>query len=340
MLKSLKSIKWLCLSLLCWSFMAHAYDDKVCYPTAGTPAVLDYNLTKSLTKAQNTANNNMISDIDLGGTTQYTCECDDANAQMVHYFSASSPLPTVMIGNSKYFAITKNLWARVQIYIDSPSPNNYYEVPFTGIANQWTEPCSRTGNDAAARKARVSLYVVHPMISGAEYHGTIARVWHYRKPGYINEADPVETVVNFDINLTVPDKCTLLPGSVLNVDLGSLRPHQFKGKAYSEVPDSYTPKNFNLKFSCTISNATLNVDLIGNEDAHNQGFATNKPNISVIIKDKDGNIIPPDGRAGSVTIDANKNSSTLVLNAYPTTDGVIPSLGEFSTTATILMSYQ
>jgi len=340
----LKNIRWLCLGLFGWSFMAHAYDDKVCYPTSGSPNLVHYSVSKTISSAQNKADSLLDNEyISTGQLSDFTCNCNNPDETMLHWWSSQPTVPIDTL-HSKLL-LTPSIGVTLYIYIQgSPGGGdlapNYNAVPFTGVPNNVTEPCGMSGSTTSGPKGKIAISITKPIISGADFDGPVAKIWHYRKPNYLNPSDPVESIIILNLHLTVPDNCTLLPGSTMNVDLGTLKPHQFRNKAYSDVPYSYTPKDFNLKFNCSISNTTLNVSLVGNGDTQGKGFATSKSDVSVIIKDKDGNIIPPDTLAGTVTVDGSKNSSTLTLSAYPTTNGIIPSVGEFSTTATILMSYQ
>ena len=341
MTRNIRTIKWLCPVLLGWSVVANAYDEGVCYPTSGSPVTTNFPLNGAIDEAHNSLDG-LVSTVQVTNapTVEYKCVCSDPNAVTGNYYSSMLTVPANGSPDAPgNIALSPSINLSILLSVKFDSYSASRSVPFTGQGQSNTK-CGLTGSTNNAGNGWAKLYIHKRVVSGISFHGVVAKVWHYRKANYINPADPPERLIYIDAEMSVPENCTLMPGSALTVDLGRLTPHQFKNKAYGEIPANYTPKDFQLKFSCNFANTALDVNLLGNRDTVTQGFATTKSDVSVMILDKDGNIISPDEKAGSVTVGADKSSSTLALRAYPTSSGGIPTAGDFSTTATILLDFE
>ncbi|HAV1831919.1 TPA: fimbrial protein [Enterobacter hormaechei subsp. steigerwaltii] len=130
---------------------------------------------------------------------------------------------------------------------------------------------------------------------------------------------------------------------MINVDLGqNIRASQFRGQAYPQPPKSYTARNVDLTFDCDFSNADVDISLVGTRDTQQQGFASSSPDISVIVANQDGTIIPPQSNAGYVTVGSDKVSNTLHLKAWPPNSGTAatPEASSYTATATIMVPYR
>lgn len=346
----MKKIVLLVVMLFCYVKSGFAYDDKVCYPTSGTPTKQSFQITKTLTKEQNTANSTIVprTETTSTGSTSFSCYCTSPNATMVHWWSARAMFPYTAVSGQYWQQLTPNLAASVEIYVygstGGPVVSSYHPVPFTGVANISSEKCGITnGNATSGSRGAVSVKITKPSVGNITFNGPVAKIWHYRKANYYNPADPVEAVVNLNLNITIPGGCTLLQGSVLNIDLGGqTRQTQFIDRPYPSAPSSYTPRPVDLKFDCDFANSDMDVVLTGDTDEQGKGFATSSPDVSVIVTDTNGTIIPPNTQAGSVSIDATSISSTLKLKAYPANSGsqAAPEAAPYNATATILLSYE
>lgn len=346
----MKNVLLLFVLVMCgYMTMAMAAGDKVCYPSSGSPSVLQYNATTSLTADQNKAGSIILSYLSVlagGGAVPFTCNCDSPTSSMVHWWSASSTFPVTQDGQYSWLQLTPSLQASVEIRIlgSTGGPHNsaYHPIPFTGVANDYSEPCAMSGSASSGARGTITLRVIKPAVGHIEFNGKIASVWHYRKADYINEADIPEETINLSLVLDVPSGCVLLPGSTMNVDLGNNIQTDFKGQTYPEGPKSYTPRSFGLQFDCNFSTNALDVVLNGIVDGKGSGFGTSKDDVSVIVTNDEGKIIPPNTLAGTVGLVGDENISTkLILKAYPSNSGSqgVPASGAYNATVTILLSY-
>lgn len=342
---------WLSAALFIgWSSSAHAYDDKVCYPSNGVPTTQTFAVTKSIDKTSNKANSTIIprTSTTSSGQTVFTCTCSSPNTKMAHWWSSKEMFPYTTDSKGHWQQITPNMAANVEIYVynstGGETKGNYHSIPFTGITNRTNEICGLKNHTADTGKSgTVTLKITKAAIGSISFKGLVGKMFHYRKANYINTADPVEVAVYLDLNLTIQGGCTLLPGSVLNVDLGDrVKQSDFNGQAYPSPPKSYTPVQFDLKFDCDFSDSEMNIVLTGSTDAQGQGFATDKKDVSVIVTDKNGTVLPPNTLAGSVDVNSDSTTSTLSLKAYPANSGSnpAPGVGAYESTATILLSYK
>lgn len=345
----MKKLFLLSAALFCYSTTSYAVDDKVCYPTSGTPTKQSFQITKTLSKEENVANATIVprTATTSSGSTNFTCYCASPSTSVAHYWSSMAMFPYTTVSGQNWQQLTPNLAASVELYIynstGGPVNTDQHPVPFTGVTNRTSEKCGMTGTAASGSKGFVSVKVTKPSVGNITFNGPVAKMWHYRKGSYINPADPVEVVVNLNLNITIPGGCTLLQGSVLNIDLGGqTRQTQFVERPYPQAPSSYTPRAVDLRFDCDFANAAMDVVLTGDTDEQGKGFATSSPDVSVIVTDSSGTIIPPNTTAGNVAVDATSISSTLKLKAYPTNSGsqAAPEAAPYNATATILLSYE
>ncbi|MBF7993696.1 fimbrial protein [Rahnella laticis] len=353
------------LGSLLYSGFCHAYGDKVCYPTSGAPAVQDFSITKTLTKAENAPgspsdiNDNLISfqSTTGGGGIPFQCDCTNPNATMVHWWSSVAMYPYTNAGTKRYSwqQLSPYLSASVRIHINGNNTGTGgggdNVVPFIGAPNNSNETCVVAGAGGTASSGStgdVSIKITKAIVGEARFDGPVAKIWHYRKANYLNQADPVESIVYLHLLLTAPDGCTLLPGGTMTVPLGQTKQGQFTGQVYPQPPKSYTPRRVDLQFDCDFaSSASLDVVLSGSADDKGQGFATSNPDVSVIVTDGGGAILPPNKTVGSVKtggalVNGSAKTSVLSLRAYPTNSGSKPSPAaeDFDATVNILLTYQ
>ncbi|WMY72964.1 fimbrial protein [Buttiauxella selenatireducens] len=341
----MKKIIALLVIVLGYATNGFAAADKVCYPSSGTPGKQNFTIAKTLTKEENMANAVLVDkeSTTSSGSVSFTCDCTSPNTSVSHWWSTQGMFPYTSSNGYSWQQLSPFLAASVELYIYNSGGNNMHAVPFTGISNKVSEKCGMSGSAASGSRGTVSIKIIKPAVGQINFNGTVAKMWHYRKANYINPADPVEMMVNLNLNITVPEGCTLLAGSTLNIDLGSqTRQTQFVGQPYPEPPTSYTPRAVNLQFDCDFANAALDVVLSGNADDQGQGFATSSPDVSVIVTDSNGSIIPPNTEAGKVNVGLSTITDTLKLKAYPTNSGseVAPNAAPYTATATILLTYE
>lgn len=344
----MKKTLWL-VTLMFSGFVnaASAAGDKVCYPTSGSPVVQSYSISKTLSAEDNQPNSLLLNNyaISTGQSITFTCNCDSPSENVSHWWSSATNYPVTQDGNYSWQQLTPYLAASVEIYIYNSTGGernaNYHTIPFIGVTNNTVQSCSMNGNAASGSQGTVSLKIIKPAVGHIAFNGIVAKLWHYRKPNYINQADPPEGIVNLNLNFDVPNGCTLLPGSTMNVDLGTNIQTDFTGRIYPESPKSYTPKTFELQFDCDFSSDALDVVLNGVIDSQGMGFATSNPDVSVIITDDKGTIIKPNQFAGIVTVGDTTTSTRLILKAYPSNAGSsgVPTPGFYDATVTILLSY-
>jgi type 1 fimbria pilin len=329
------------LSLL-FSGSAHAASDRLCVPDDGASQI-QYNVTDAFNSSENEAGNIVIyrTQQDSGGRRTFTCTCSNTNASVLHYFSAQSPFSYYAADNLQWLKVNPSFSTAVEIYVYNSTggsvQNNYHSVPFTGVTNNVSADCNTTGSASTATKGKVSVKLEKRVVGTLAFNGTVARVWHYRRPNYVNPSDPVSAIVNLKIDVEVPANCALRAGSVLTVPFGTLQSSQFNGVTYPNPPNNFTPKPVDLAFDCDFSSEILSLQLNADQDAPGQGIKVQgRTDLSVIITDEDGTVLPPNQKAGEVVVDSDMKTSTLHLKAHPSNpSATLPTPGEFTATAVI-----
>jgi hypothetical protein len=342
------TLRTLCTLLLLCSAYGHAYSDKTCYPSSGSPYVSTFTATGVVAADKNGSGKSIFNDTqNINQSVTYKCYCSNPAGYSFLYWTGTSDYPaTGQYGNR--LQITPEMQINVESFIyTNTSGGNYFDIPFSpadGARSQSTNSCGTADRSAkGATQVRGNIVVTKPVIGNISFHGVVGKVYLRRDANPPLPTDPPMVVLNMDIELTVPDACTVRPGGVINVDLGqNIRQSQFRGQAYPLPPKSYTPRSFNLMFDCNFSNAAVDVILTGNRDTQTQGFASSSPDVSVIVTDSSGNIVAPNTLAGDVVVGSDSTSTTLHLKAYPTNSGAnpVPEASNYTATATILLSYK
>ena len=345
-------VPYLLLSLL--PTLSYAYGDKVCYPTgstagvAGAPYNQGFSVTQSLNSEDNVEGAVIVDRASTtgSGSVPFTCECDDPDVSVSHWWSSQAMFPYTSDSQGHWQQITSNLEANVEMYVYRSSggqtQSNYHSIPFIGISNNSNQSCSLTSSAGTGNRGTVTVRMSKPHVGNIVFSGLVAKVWHYRKPDYLNTSDPVMVTISLSLNISIPGGCTLLPGSTMQVELGNISQSDFSAQPYPNPPTPYSPATFDLKFDCDFAHGELDVVLVGNVDEHGQGYSTSHEEISVIIADSFNNVLPPNSDAGDVSVNPDESTSVLSLKAWPTYSGSgnAPTAGEFDATATIQLSYK
>lgn len=334
----------LCLLMLA-SFYSNAYSDGACYNSSGSPVVSNFTVDSVVAPEHNKAGELAYSGSQNDGKTlNITCSCSSPSSASYYYWTATSDFPSI---DSQYLQLTPELKIVAETWLYSDYLNsgggNYQSIPFAAMRAGPRGACGVSNKlTGDAYPVRMTIDITKPIMGHASYHGTVGQVYLRRDANPVAPGDPPVSILNLDLDLTVPDNCTVRPGGVINVDLQSVRQGQFKGQAYPLPPKSYTPKSFDLTFDCNFSNADVDVTLLGTGDKQLQGFASSNPDVSVIITDNDNNIIPPNSYAGGVTVGSDQSTTTLHLKAYPTNLGknAVPGASNYTATATIQLLYK
>lgn len=338
-----------CLTLLLLFIAGHsyAYSDGVCYPSSGSPQRLNYNVTKTITAPENIAG--AIVDSHSGGTGSFlfSCDCSSPSSMALQYWSSTALYPAVVIDGNNYLEISPELKVKVAPYIvvdPARRTRGAFSIPFSNVVVNESSSCGAVNQPTESLGGFVGeVRITNPIVGELSFSGPVGQIYMSRNSEPVNPTNPPMAIVYLDFNFTAPNNCIVRPGGVINVDLGQkVRPSQFKGRPYPQPPSSYTLRGVDLTFDCDFSNADVDVSLAGNPDPQGQGFASSSPDISVIVTDDKGTIIPPQSAAGYVTINESKVSNTLHLKAYPTNSGseAVPQVSAYTATATIQLSYR
>lgn len=342
------------LLLFMFPAFSYAYGDKVCYPrgvtsgVAGSAYTQSFSVTQSLNSEENVAGTVIVDRTATtgSGSVPFACSCDNPTEVTSHWWSSQALFPYRSDNLGHWQQITPNLEANVEMYVYNSSGGlingNFHSIPFRGITNRVNEACETTGTAATGNKGMVTVRMSKPHVGSIVFSGPVAKVWHYRKPNYLNISDPVMVTINLNLNISIPGGCTLLPSSTMQVELGNIRQSDFSGQPYLSPPKPYVPATFDLKFDCDFNHGELDVVLVGHMDNYGQGYSTSNEDISVIIADSLNNVLPPNSIAGGVSVNTDTSTSTLSLKAWPTHSGNsdVPAAGTFNTTATIQLSYK
>lgn len=317
----------------------HALAD-VCKNVNGSPSSVDYDLTTTLTAAQNQAGKT----VQLARSQEVNVQavCPAGSAPYNHtYRSYVSPYPVVETdGRWQYLKLDPDYLEGAMQIQDSAvgnfyPPVNYYMMGTDGNVNTGTPFYIRDSNlifQLKVVKPFVGSVVISPKTMFSVYVTT-------------NNSDPLTDVVYnivYSGSITVPQSCEINAGQTIVVDFGSLYSGNFTHAG--EKPPGVRTRSFNVPVKCNGVDSTVNMSMrvMATADSHfPQAIASSNPDVGVVVETRDGNVLTPDdssSRAPFVTDDSGR--ANIALQAYPvSTTGNVPAEGAFTALANLRVDF-
>lgn len=317
----------------------HALAD-VCKNVNGSPSSVDYDLTTTLTAAQNQAGKT----VQLARSQEVNVQavCPAGSAPYNHtYRSYVSPYPVVETdGRWQYLKLDPDYLEGAMQIQDSAvgnfyPPVNYYMMGTDGNVNTGTPFYIRDSNlifQLKVVKPFVGSVVISPKTMFSVYVTT-------------NNSDPLTDVVYnivYSGSITVPQSCEINAGQTIVVDFGSLYSGNFTHAG--EKPPGVRTRSFNVPVKCNGVDSTVNMSMrvMATADSHfPQAIASSNPDVGVVVETRDGNVLTPDdasSRDPFVTDDSGR--ANIALQAYPvSTTGNVPAEGAFTAVANLRVDF-
>ena len=311
-----------------------------CTNANGTPSTVDYDLTDTLTAAQNQAGETIMltrnQDIDV----QAVCPQGSSPGSQT-YRSYVSSLPVVETdGSWKYLQLdTQYLEGAMEIRDSSVGsfypPQDYILMGADTNVNLGL-PFHVHDSDLVFK-----LKIVKPFI------GTLNIPLQNMFSVYVtttNQDSLVNVVYNivYSGTITVPQSCEINAGQTVLVDFGSLYSGDFTHAG--EKPINIRAKTFRVPVKCSgvDSHVNLSMSLQATPDTHfTQSIASDNPDVGVVVTNEQGTILTPNDPASVVPfVTDDAGSANLTLQAYPvSTTGNTPDEGKFTSLANLLVEF-
>ncbi|MFE1282725.1 fimbrial protein BcfD [Klebsiella aerogenes] len=312
----------------------------VCQNTNGSPATVDYDLTTTLTAAQNQA----------GSTTQLS-KNQDVNVQAIcpagssdsgrtfRSYVASAPVVETN-GSWKYLQLDGTYLEGAMRIEDSAAGEFYPPIDYVYMGY---DANVNNGSPFPVHDSNLvfQLKVVKPFI------GTVNIEPKTMFNVYVTTTgdDPLSTVVYsivYSGSVTVPQSCEINAGQTILVDFGSLYSGGFN--RVGEKPTGVRNKRFTVPVKCSgvDSQVSLSLRLIATADSHlSQAIATDNPDVGVVVESSDGTVLTPNDASSVEPFTTDENGqATLSLQAYPvSTTGQTPAEGAFTALANLRVDF-
>lgn len=313
---------------------------EVCQNINGSPSSVDYDLSKTLTAAQNQAGNTIPLVKRQDTSVQAVCPTDlSSSGRSYRSYVASSPIVETRSG-WQYMALDST-YLEGAIRIDGASGEKIY--PPANYVYMGTRTNATSGESFAIHDSNLTfqLKIVKPFV------GTVTIAPKTMFSVYVTTAanDPLSDVVyniSYSGTVTVPQSCEINAGQTILVDFGSLYSGGFTHAG--EKPTGVRIKKFNVPVKCSgvDSQVNLSLRLIATADSNvSQAIASDNPDVGVVVETNEGAVLTPNDTSSVepfVTDDAGK--ANISLQAYPvSTTGETPAEGVFTALANLRVDF-
>lgn len=312
----------------------------VCNNVNGSPSLINYDLTSTLTSAQNQVGKTVQITKSQQTNVQAVCPAGSAPDNRT-WRSYVSPYPVVESeGSWKYLKLDQDhLEGAMQIQ-DSAAGNIF---PPSGNNLMSADDNVNSGEPFPVRDANLlfQVKIVKPFVGSVVIPPkTLFNV-------YVTTAadDPLSTAVYnivYSGVITVPQSCEINAGQTILVDFGSLYSGSFNHAG--EKPTGVRARSVNVPVKCSGVDSTVNLSMrvVATADSHDpQAIASDNPDVGVVVETSDGRALTPNDAssvAPFVTDDAGR--ANIGLRAYPvSTTGNVPAEGAFTALANLRVDF-
>ena len=294
--------------------LANAAQAAVCQNVNGAPTTVDYDLSTTLTAAQNAAGNTVQLTKNQEVNVQAVCPAGSAFSNRT-YRSYVSPYAVVETsGPWKYLKLDPD-YLEGAMRIDDSAAGTLY-LP-TNYAYMGTDDSVNAGKPFYIRDSNLvfQLKIARPFVGTV----TITPKTMFNVYVTTGTSDPLSNVVYNIAYSGGFNRAGAKPVSVRN-------------------------KKFRVPVKCSGVNSQVNLSLrlIATADTHlNQAIASDNPGVGVVVETNDGAVLTPNDASSVVpfvTDDAGK--ANIALQAYPvSTTGEIPAEGVFTALANLRVDF-
>lgn len=325
-------------------FLAKA-NAAACWNSNGTPTDVSYDLTATLTSAQNktgaTYQLNKSQQIAVNARCPENESTDDTTYRS--YLSMSPVVETS--GSWKYLPLVSEYIIGAMQITDSAAGTFY---PPDTYLHMGVDYAVSDGNDFSVQDSNLKfqMKIVKPFI------GTIVipkKVMFnvYVTTGNNSVNDPLTKIVyviSYSGIITAPQSCVINAGQTILVDFGLLSANEFTTAGMK--PKGATVKKFNVPINCNGGgNANFSLRLEANSTARSgliPMVLSDNPDVGVVVSDDKGQMFRPNDFSSKLpfTTDPSGNAN-LTLQAIPVSaTGILPAEGVFTALALLRIDYE
>lgn len=309
----------------------------VCYPTNGSPSTFIFDMSATLTDAQNKAG--ITTQISKTGQnwTNVTCNCGGAEVSPYAIQSFTSSKPVVETdGSWKYVYINEYLIGAASTYDDGTHDTMYLPVEYFKIN---TSGLYCWGVNVKNSSFTLNLKVTKPFV------GTVNIDSPQAYTAYLGDSNtyPLNTpiyYIGYSGTIVAPQNCTVDAGQAVTIDFGNIWSGKFTTKG--KKPDGVNPVTKQISVKCSSgveATADLTLRFQSTPDAnYPDAISSDNPDVGVMITDLvDRTVVP---NTGLIPFSLENNQARVSFRAYPvSTTGKAPAEGKFTALAYIRIDF-
>lgn len=311
-----------------------------CKNVNGVPSSVNYDLTTTLTPAQNKAGKTVALVKNQGVNVQARCPDDSvSNGRTFRSYTSQYPVAESE-GRWQFLKLDSDyLEAAIRIHDaavgDIYPPENYHAMGYGSKES--------AGESFPVRDSNLvfKLKIVKPFI------GTVNIPSRPMYSVYVTTGnnDPLtDAVYNIILSgtVTVPQSCEINAGQTIVVNFGSLYSGGFTHAG--EKPAGVRGRIFNVPVKCsgTGSEVNLSMRLQATPDSHfSQAISSDNPDVGVVVETRAGAALTPNDASSNVPfVTDDSGQADIALQAYPvSTTGEVPAEGVFTALANLRVDF-
>jgi fimbrial protein len=321
-------------------FLANHCLAAVCQNVNGTPSAINYDLSTTLTAAQNQPGATVQLAKSQEVNVQATCPAGTSSTGRT-FRSYTTPFTVVETnGPWQYLKLDPDYLEGAMEIQDSAAGTIYPPVDYVYMGY---DKNVNTGTPFYIRDSNL-LFKIKIVKS---FIGTVNIPPKDMFSVYVTTThdDPLSQVVyniTYSGSVTVPQSCEINAGQTILVDFGTLNSGSFKHAG--EKPEGVRTRSFNVPVKCsgTTSQVNLSMRVQATPDPHfSQAIASDNPDVGVVVTNNQGTALTPNDIASAVPFTTDDTgAANIMLQAYPvSTTGETPEEGTFTSLASLRVDF-
>lgn len=287
-------------------------------------------------------------DAPSGGIT-LNCSCDSGPYANAWIWGDTTLSGETTVGDYNYYDIPGNDYLQVGMKIYSLGDMVWHSVPFGPVTNYTDSETSykcntdfdiATGGTSTGSRAKISLRIKKSFVGTSMISPVIISSIYWTLGGATTHGPVPATNLYISGTVTVPQSCTINDGAIVTVDFGQLYAGEFlnKGQKAGLQPD----KTITVPIKCNNINAGANMTMRFQAEPsadYSDAIKSTNPDVGVVVKDDQGNVITPNEGLIPFTLDDNLDANVTFHLEPVSTTGVEPSAGTFQAQAYIRVDF-
>lgn len=262
-------------------------------------------------------------------------ECQPANTTFWSARSASGVTAAFTESNGTvWHDIPNNDYIQVasQIFIwNRINGGGFNHVPFSNRSNDCAGRCA-VAPAASGGRSQVNLRIKKRFI-GSSFIVSQPIAYLYATQGTAGGVGTTPMVIlNLTAEMTVPQKCDINAGQVINIDFGNLSTQVFKDTAVGRKPELAPIRERTFSIQCNnVDAAALLSVRIETSSAQNNIILSNNPDVGFILADQNNNELQPNNINSHIPFKLQSNSNPradIAIKSWPVSStGKTPKAG-------------